>query len=332
MKPLFKYLNQNSDKRYGFLKSWPFRSGLKFQQVLSLKLEASETFLRDPVSYLETRLGRSLKSLSGSNISLTLSDEDILTRKVKLPKAVGNHSNKALKLEVQKAVPIPIDKLIWKSEHLGDVGDTQHHALTIAKADRLTLIEKAFETIGLNVTEFYAHSILLKTVKPKMSEKLDKAWFAITLILVAATLGWLSWLNWSSLQETTKRLDSERTQIAALRDKVIIQTNDAQNKSAALEAAQLVLSEVNLGRSNLTILNSLSHALGDGTWISQWDRTKDKINISGFSDVDIPKLVQQISNLDLVSAVKQKTASQRDRLSKKIRFQLEITLKSKATP
>lgn len=323
-------VNLLSEKLKTFAKShsWIFRSGLLWSNPQTLTLAKSDAFLSDPKGYLENNTKTSFKRLKRQPIQIELIEPDVISIETSLPKNLRKHSAKALKIDVQKKIPIPIDALT--SRHDGGVLENEKikYTQTIAKRSKLLLLEKTFEAIGIQVARFTHEGIQLTNLKNSVAPKADKIWIFSTIFAPLALLSGFTLFETGKLQEDRAALETEQLINDKLRAEIIQLSNKKAEENSQAEAISEVLNEINQGRKGLTLITELSAALDDQVWISQWDLKDNKVSISGFSKGDVPTLIETISNLEIVSKAVQKSSSKRDQRTKKIRFQMDAFIES----
>ena len=311
----------------GILPNWLVAPGIAFHRPLVVEIKNLNHFFEKPLKVIEAEIDRPVSKLQGRLIDVSLDHHILLERQVKLPKMTKKHFAKAMEVSLQKASPIPVDKLTWRhgvqTVADGSIITTQY----IIKNDKLVLLDHTMATLGLNlrkVTLNAANSAFLdRSIK---YDRPKRAWLLINLILVLAFCGWVVFLKASELRALQYANADLGVQITELQNLAVNQSKRVSLQINAAELAEKTSAELKVGQSRTATLENLSAFLSDEVWITELLIKGASVSLNGFTTLDVATLVSNLKNENWVTDAHLKSAISGASNSKSKRFQIQLDL------
>ncbi len=299
--------------------------GLKPNKPLTVNIKDVNDFLDNPILLIEEQLQTSIHKIKGRVVDVYLAPENALDRTIKLPKMRANDVLKVLRTNLQKASPIQLKDLTWRQGLVFKSGDKNIHHQLVIKNERLKIIEKTLEAIGLVTRKISVATANKEFIDySEYHNRFNRAWLMLNILLITVSISFWVVTQYSHLKELRIANSHLHAEIDDLRTHAINQVEKATIEARNAETAQLSTAELNYDRKRTMLLKNLTDFFSDNTWISEVVIKGQKVSLGGFSTQGIPDILSSLRQENWVKSAQLKSSISGARTSKSKRFQIEI--------
>lgn len=259
----------------------------------------------------------------------------VLCRTIELPLSIGRDLAAAMTFEAERHTPFLADQVFRASRiRSRDIArktlSVDLAVLPIAFFDRvaamaakhgLALGSIAVDDLdgGLPPLEFSQHH------HPQLARPWRREpWKLVAVLAAVLIVGALATLGWRTHQHAVSLL----VDVSAQRE-VALRADALRSELVAIKKISNVLPEQALRPRAIEVVDALSGALGDDSWIYDLELSRTELRIYGFT-ADLSRLLERLQTAPILAAPELRSPANHDEAGKRDRFDIAFSLKSPA--
>lgn len=265
-------------------------------------------------------------------VDVLVSEELLLRKTYTLPRAAKRSAKSVIDLKIKQSMPDSANGLVWTIGAFTRDKKQGNVEVCLMKTTHIELLKAAAIECNSKLRSVQTRDFPSATPLFDDRKTLDKplrfwnSFVVITFILLSAAIVFIDQRQISRLQELQGTLEEEKMEVRELARAV---EEKRMHAEASKQEVHNTLEAINFENNRLTYLASLTEALDDNTWLAQFNLSRDRLTISGFTTNEVTELVSFLQSEDWVRNVELEKPISFDSFSRKNRFELGISLDRK---
>ena len=268
------------------------------------------------IVYRKGESGELLTEKPRGSVKVVLPEHTVLTRQLELPALPMSDLRRMLALDLDRLTPFRAEQVLFDAEVVGRDEENGRQEVLLGVLPRSSaegILERAranaLDPASISVSPGYGLSPKLDFL-PAIREaaggmaarrRAAYLWVAAGVLLVF-NLFMLSYRDANATDQLREAVESQQSPVT-----VAMRLRDKVQKEAALRAALLKQKKEN---APLPILEAVTNALPDGTWVSRFEWNGRTVHIRGFQK-DSPNLLAKLEASPLLRNSRSLTADSR---------------------
>lgn len=264
----------------------------------------------------------------GGILDIVLSDQVVLQQEIIVPVKAIDQADRVLELKLKETSPVDLTQLHHKSVLVKRDKISATYLQVLVRKKPLAELIAQIEALGGIIRSVSSRSptgnICLFT-KTKTANRPVWNWWGATALAFTLSFTYLAVVSEMSLREFEQHVETSRREVLDLRTEAVKLSKVANAQATEHDGIETLAILFNSEALHLEALLDLTNIMPDTVWVSEMNFVGTAYTISGFSQENVPSLIEKIDDLPWAGNVQLTAPVIVDRRTGDHRFEISLT-------